>query len=204
MKKGQVLGLAELGIVYLVAIVFTVIVSIVWDNSLVNVLFYMIPLIWLYFRIQKEEIKLNTWFQKLEGKNKTSIIIGGMYVVLLVILIRVLYTSVHPRWDKMPKFDLVYYIALCLLAPISEELIVRGYVIHELAIKHSTKMTIVLSALIFYLIHGDLTNIGAFIFGIITGNIMIKNRNLVPGMILHIIWNTNIYLGEYITQLMIR
>lgn len=77
----------------------------------------------------------------------------------------------------------VFYI--CIVAPITEELVCRGFVMKTFS-KVSQRFGIVMSAFFFGLSHGNLSQfILAFIMGLFLGYIDIKHNSLIPSMIVH-------------------
>lgn len=78
----------------------------------------------------------------------------------------------------------------CIIAPVTEELVVRGFVLKNLS-RVSQKFGIIVSALIFALMHENLPQfILAFTVGILLAYVTIKHNSIVPAIILHIIVNS--------------
>jgi hypothetical protein len=78
----------------------------------------------------------------------------------------------------------------CIIAPVTEELVLRGFVLKNLS-RVSQKFGIVVSALIFALMHENIPQfILAFMVGIFLAYVTVKHNSLVPSIILHIIVNS--------------
>lgn len=98
------------------------------------------------------------------------------------------------------QFDIFVYIATGLLAPILEEIVCRGIIVDILKEKHKNMFVVIISALIFYVIHGNPLNIGAFLFGIFASLTVLKTKNIIPGMVVHLIYNQITYFLPEIGQ----
>lgn len=78
---------------------------------------------------------------------------------------------------------------LVVVAPVAEEFIFRGLVLKTIA-PFGKKLAIVTSALLFGLMHGNLTQfLGAFAVGIIFAAVDIKYRSILPSIIIHTLNN---------------
>ena len=93
-------------------------------------------------------------------------------------------------------------IAAVIVAPIGEEIIYRGMITKLLLEEYRPTKAILISALIFGVIHLNPAQIpGAFLLGLLFGWLYYKTRSVIPGIILHFINNAAsvvgvIYLGE--------
>ncbi len=78
----------------------------------------------------------------------------------------------------------------CLVAPVIEELLCRGFVLKNLS-RVSQRFGIMVSALFFGLMHGNVSQfIFGFIMGIFLAHINIKHNSLLPSIIVHAFANT--------------
>ncbi len=84
-------------------------------------------------------------------------------------------------------FDiLVEILTLCIVAPLTEELIFRGLILERLNRTISSPKAIFWSAFLFGLFHlNPLQFPGAFIYGCIFGYLFILSGSVLPGIILH-------------------
>ncbi|MCX7656191.1 MAG: CPBP family intramembrane metalloprotease [Treponemataceae bacterium] len=82
------------------------------------------------------------------------------------------------------------FFTLCIVAPITEELFFRGLVLPGFLSRMTKTKAILLSALLFSLIHlSPWQLIGPFIIGIIFAIIYIETRSLLPTILLHSLFN---------------
>ncbi|MCD7731551.1 MAG: CPBP family intramembrane metalloprotease [Oscillospiraceae bacterium] len=88
-------------------------------------------------------------------------------------------------WSVIPL-----YLYACLLGPLLEELLYRGVLLQGLR-KYNERFAIVISALIFGLMHQNYQQfIFAFSLGLILGAITLKSESIIPSLVTHIIANT--------------
>lgn len=85
---------------------------------------------------------------------------------------------------------IVTAVYACIVAPVIEELLCRGFVLKNLS-RVSQRFGIMVSALFFGLMHGNVNQfIFGFIFGIFLAQIDIKHNSLLPSIIVHSFANT--------------
>ena len=91
---------------------------------------------------------------------------------------------------------------VCLLGPIVEEVLCRGLILRTLRRSFSDSLTLFATALIFALIHGNLYQIFFTLpLGILLGYLALRFDSAVPGIALHVAFNSCNYLirlGEYL------
>ena len=91
------------------------------------------------------------------------------------------------RVNTISSFSkILLIIAGVIMGPLSEEIVFRGILLDDL-IKYNNKfVSILLSSFIFGILHRDLISmIYAFIFGIVTGVVYLKDRNLTNCILVH-------------------
>lgn len=102
-------------------------------------------------------------------------------------------------WESSTAALILTFISICILTPISEELLFRGYMLDALNRLHGKWPAIIISAVIFGLVHFDPFTIGmATIGGVIYGWIRIRTGSLVPGIVAHAMWNTVALIFTYL------
>ena len=85
-------------------------------------------------------------------------------------------------------FLLIEIVMITILAPIVEEFFFRGVILQRLIKKTSVWGGILISSLLFGILHADI--IGAFIFGVITALLFIRTGNLLIPILVHMLNNT--------------
>lgn len=105
---------------------------------------------------------------------------------------------IYEAFAEEMKVPIVALISISLVAPIFEEIVFRGIILDGLLIKYSPKKAIIISALIFGVIHGNFDQgVNAFLIGIILGIIYFKTKSLLPGILIHFLNNTFYFITEY-------
>jgi len=98
-----------------------------------------------------------------------------------------------------PLYLILVYITLAIVAPITEELAFRGLILDYLRKNYGNWPAIILSAVMFGLIHFIPTGIAVATYGgIIYGWLRIKTERLWPSMICHSVWNSFVFFVTYI------
>ncbi len=89
-----------------------------------------------------------------------------------------------------PWSNVLLYTYACIIGPVLEELLYRGFLLHSLR-KYNERMAIFISALIFGLMHENYQQfILGFLIGIPLAIVTIKCSSLIPAIITHIFVNT--------------
>ncbi|WP_294583136.1 CPBP family intramembrane glutamic endopeptidase [uncultured Ruminococcus sp.] len=79
----------------------------------------------------------------------------------------------------------------CILAPITEELLFRGFLLKSLSVV-STRFGVIVTALLFGLMHGNVQQgILGVLVGLFLGKIVIRHNSLTPSILVHIALNTS-------------
>lgn len=93
-------------------------------------------------------------------------------------------------WGSGPVALGMAVASTVIIAPIAEELMFRGYVLESIRKMHGDWVAVVISALIFGLVHFEPYTIGlAAIGGLIYGYIRVRTGSLWPSIIGHMLWN---------------
>lgn len=100
--------------------------------------------------------------------------------------------------DEVQPSFLVYvlfFINICILAPIYEEMLFRGILLRRFTLRWSPQKSIIISSLIFGVIHLNPINVVfAFALGCVLGYAYLKTKNIVIPMLLHSFNNFLAYL----------
>lgn len=82
-------------------------------------------------------------------------------------------------------------ISICIIGPICEELIFRGGITRDLLKQYNPTKAIVISSLIFSIVHFNPAQmLPAFVVGVILALIYYWSKSVIPGMIIHIMFNS--------------
>ncbi len=99
---------------------------------------------------------------------------------------------VEMEYECDSVLDIVlFYISVSVLPALVEEFAFRGVILNVLR-KYSDGLAILVSAVLFGLMHGNFTQIPfAFVVGLILGYVAVKTNSLIPGIIIHFLNNAN-------------
>lgn len=89
-------------------------------------------------------------------------------------------------------YNLLNLLSAVLLAPVVEELVFRGIFLHRLTVKWNLRDAILISSLIFGLLHG--LNLGAFVFGLVMSLLYLESGSLRLTIACHSLHNALIML----------
>ena len=113
--------------------------------------------------------------------------------------------GINPDMPHMESGDsiegkVLYFLAIAVVAPLAEEFALRGIVLSMLK-KFGEGFAIVMSALMFGFMHGNLIQIPfAFIAGLALGFVAVKCGSLWGAVLLHAIVNTVSILTQFISD----
>ena len=143
-------------------------------------------------------IFLKKWNKKIDIKiQNTNILNLILDITISIILIRFIWIVWQYVMDFLNynplssdgKLGILSYMYLVILAPIFEEIIMRGYILKILK-KYGKYVSIIISSIFVGLFHGTFTQAIPCIFiGIIFANLAIKYKSILPSIIAHIITN---------------
>lgn len=96
---------------------------------------------------------------------------------------------------------LAYLIFVAVIfAPIVEELFFRGYILNKWADKYGVKKSILLSSLVFMIIHIQSFFLPQLLVGILCGILYVKYNNLVYAILFHALYNLIVILPSFFIQ----
>lgn len=167
------------------------------------VLYVVTPVIFFKYHFKKQGVSVRQVVYTKGVKRWTSSIFGIVVVSIAFSLATFwLYLyALNPFFpsivnlflEDVPLPDNAFYFAfdiitITILAPIVEEFVFRGVILHRLIRKTSVWGGILLSSLLFGILHADI--IGAFLFGVIASLLFIKTGNLLIPILMHALNNT--------------
>lgn len=99
------------------------------------------------------------------------------------------YTNVEV--DAVPVFDkFLNYLSVAILIPIAEEILFRGIVLGHFLKRYPAAVAIIISAVIFGVMHGISIHIGyALISGLVIGSMYYFTQNIMMSSLIHMIFN---------------
>lgn len=183
---------------------------------LVGVVLYMVPLALIFYAFRKKDLRLHP-ILKDTGKHRKELLlviplmffsISAIWVTILCLnainagmaqsyleyinSIEFLKTSA-----ETPYIDYIFiFAAVAVLPPLLEELVFRGSMIERLGFKYGYKSAVILSSVIFGILHINI--VSAFAVGLFLSLIYLKTYSLFIPIIIHAINN-----GFYVVYIFI-
>lgn len=151
----------------------------------------------IYYGYRKGYMRRSDFSYNLSG-------IQASYTFILFLLLFILigifdeYVSLPDlfKWMDIDITSPSSIIAAVIVAPIAEEIISRGMITKLLLEEYRPTKAILISALIFGLMHFNPAQIpGAFVLGVLFGWLYYKTGSIIPGIILHFTNNAVVILG---------
>jgi len=103
--------------------------------------------------------------------------------------------SEEAMFARMAELDLPMVLAICVLAPVVEEMLFRGVVLRSFLLQYSRRNAIVGSALLFGFAHMNLYQFcAAVVLGLLSGWLYERARSLIPCIALHAAYNSALVL----------
>ena len=87
--------------------------------------------------------------------------------------------------------NILSFISLCVLTPITEELVFRGILLQRWGSKYNSKVAIILSSAIFASLHTD--PLGAFLFGVLMCYLTICSKGILLPIFCHALYNASVW-----------
>lgn len=158
-------------------------------------IFYTLTIIYLYKKNYIEE-------QKLNNRKYFSLILLGISIAAFLNMIIFL---LLPSTTKVTIPVYLSLISSGIIGPIYEEILFRYLLYNRLKSKYSIRKSILITTIIFALIHiSSIKIIYAFILGLILNITYEKYHNIIAPILIHIVANTMvIFLYEYNTYILL-
>lgn len=173
------------------------------DIAVQTLVFFVFPLLWLYYKTKKNNLVFTSFFDKPARLPWKLIILAtamGMLFAFGISFIQ-FYILAHlfPDFvisvlngedviDVSTTYTKIFsVISACIFAPIMEEVIFRGFFLQRMTLKWGVKRAIIVSSLIFGFGHFDV--VGAFIFGVVMCLLYIKTKNIWTNIAVHALNN---------------
>lgn len=171
------------------------------NSSFINILiFYILPIVWIFYEYRKHHIS----FSLFVNKNETFNLVQVVYITIMLCMFSYGYLILYMysfAWIT-PDFIMnalhepivdstggyVYQVIMVVfIAPIIGEFVFRGFLLQRFAIKWGTSIAIIVVAILFALLHVDF--LGAAIFSIVLSIVYIRTKSLLMPIAIHMLNN---------------
>ncbi|MEJ8554699.1 CPBP family intramembrane glutamic endopeptidase [Tepidibacter sp. Z1-5] len=183
------------------------IVESIFSISSPDMIFYIEGIGSLIVKIIMVKLLLKMYSAKEDVEERENINISKkyyIYTILIIVLFRIIFDNsigifidqipvnenIQAAFDKLLRYPIIAFASICIVAPIYEELIYRGIILKGLSRKYNDKIGIIVSALLFAVMHMNLQQaINAFFIGVIFGYLYLKTKSIYISMFAHFINN---------------
>lgn len=93
----------------------------------------------------------------------------------------------------IPSWLVMHFISAVILVPIIEEIVFRGLILRRLRYKYGLRYSIMVSSLLFALIHFDKNFLGMFFFGAVLAVVTIRFKSLYAAIFVHGTYNASVF-----------
>ncbi len=186
----------------------------VFGSNFIGAIFYVFIMLWLVYiakRKKKNLIDIKSECETVRSNFKEILSLAIMSFVFslgLAYLLPAIVYLINPDFAQLlisgenlvPKNNVDFLflaIATIILAPIVEELIFRGILLHRLSIKWGIISAVFISSILFGISHLGLAVIGAFVFGITMTALYKKTNSISSSIVAHSINNAIAVLPTY-------
>ena len=134
----------------------------------------------------------------------------GMFSSLIYMIYSTIFTilGLHiPEPDfsfpKQSEFLILFLIYVCLVGPVLEEIIFRGFILKSMQ-RYGNLTAMIVSSILFSMFHLNLVQfVNPILMGIVLSFIAIKSKSIFPSIIAHIFNNTITFMAAGISLLKI-
>lgn len=139
-----------------------------------------------------------------------------IYTIIIILIFRIIFDNsigllveqipvnenIEEAFNQLFKYPIIAVVSICIVAPIYEEVIYRGIMLKGLSKKYNDKVAIVVSALLFAIMHMNFQQgINAFLLGIVMGYLYTKTKSLYVSIFAHFINNgVGIIISSVLTE----
>jgi membrane protease YdiL (CAAX protease family) len=204
-------------LIIIISSIVSVLIGLITDNDEIGVfsaglLIYMFIFLWCRRRLKKSGNRFRDFLSTdLISYSWIRVVgISFLQVIFSLSLIMTIFyvlTFISPTWFErlVMQEQLIYsdYLLLVLellfistIVPIVEELIFRGIILDKWSEKWGITLSIVLSSILFAVVHFQWLLFSQFIFGMIAAVLYLKTRTLLVPIVAHAINNFAVGLGS--------
>ncbi|HEX6791134.1 MAG TPA: type II CAAX endopeptidase family protein [Candidatus Krumholzibacteria bacterium] len=171
------------------------------DDTCLRIGYVMGAAFILWRGIRTSEGRWRSWFPfRRVGVRQLALAIVGVFAITLAIvaLARLLpfYEDIKTKQDP-PDTSVILLLLVCILGPVSEELLFRGWMFSGFLVRYSPTKAIVFSALLFAVSHvHPMAIIQTFAIGCFFAWLVRKTGSLLPAMAAHAAINTVVTMAR--------
>lgn len=161
--------------------------------------------LWLIFKVRKKKLYQEALLRKVDKKKIVPIVMLGIalsfFVLCVLGLLPIPESILKDYVESSSKITsgvmIIRIFSVVILAPIAEEIIFRGLVLSRLKKAMRPSVAIIISSLLFGLVHGQALWIGyTFIAGVLFAIVAESLKSVSASILLHMSFNAVSLLGD--------
>ena len=151
------------------------------------------------------------WQSPQNAQDYVSAVVLGVLTCSFMLMVSSVLAQLFPQWATTQdvvstalQVDtswgiLAAFLAVGVLAPLCEELLFRGYLYHAVRNKCGTVLSVVITSLLFALVHGQWFQLfPLFMAGVFLNWFYVRSQSLIATIVMHSAWNTfSLFLVVY-------
>ncbi|NGP90191.1 type II CAAX endopeptidase family protein [Fodinibius halophilus] len=174
-----------------------------WEELILGYITYALPFLLIIWMFRRADHPMSSIFKRASNRVSQVVMViplitistGVVWVVILLLnLISTETAKTYLNWiNNTGAFNHIHEATILqqilfggliiVAAPVIEEIIFRGVMIERLGAKYSYSKAVVISSVIFGLLHS--TPLGAFIFGVVLSFLYLKTQSLFVPILIH-------------------
>ena len=172
-----------------------------WIFAVVIVWAYAALAAWLLWQFWRRQVSFGRLLGSPPDGHDWPLTIGVLTAAILfsfgsALVISALLSYVGSGWaegftgagDWLDDVPVVFLLAIVLVvAPVTEEVLFRGFMLHRLAVKWGLKPAIVVSSVAFGLLHINFVGVG--VLGVVMALLYVRTRTLIVPIVCHVLNN---------------
>ena len=171
--------------------------------------------LWLFWKLRRHRVDSVSFFGRLPEQGRW-LAWSGIVIGLLVVAIGSLWLVYYPLSFVLPEFveemllssdepvfvegpsawpflhRCVMFVSMVIVAPVVEEAAFRGFLLHRWRLKWGAGRAVVLSSILFGLLHVDF--LGAIFFGVVMSSLYVQTRTLWVPVFCHAANNLAVFV----------
>ncbi|KGN03127.1 CAAX protease [Clostridium novyi A str. 4570] len=178
----------------------------IFNDNFFGIISQVILICFIVYKLKKNGFNFKASIKDFKSKPKYKdgliiIVVHGILAIAAALGVAYIVYKINPGLaEKMMGqkilensgtiYDTIYeFILVVILAPIAEELIFRGVILNRLKMRWGVGPAIIISSILFGVLHINLAIIGAFLFGVMMCIVYMKTRNIFVTMLIHCVNN---------------
>ena len=192
------LKMADAGMFDALALTEKITYSVLQQTNMITIISGCLTLfaLWIFFLIRKKKLYREVNVAAISGKQAACIIVLGIALATVVCagltLLPETWLNAYAEQSQYMVGDsvIIMVISNMIVAPVVEEVVVRGLMLSRLKKAMPTVWAVIISSLLFGLAHGQILWITyAALLGVILAVVALKSDSLLGSILLHITFN---------------